>query len=420
MKLRLLYVLLALATFSFASAEESQKQSYWFGGVQGGLQFVSTNYNIPDLTTPEFGIQVGHYFVPELGARLSIQGFQTKGGFNSVRETYSFKHITSDLDMLFNLTNIFSKQKDHRLNLVFVAGLGLTNGWDNNEIFQWRYKEKNVLIWKDLLTSNFRLGAMLDWNVTERWAANLELDANFHGDKFNSKHNNSFDFQPTAMVGINYKFGHKKSAGSAADAADEVIAQPAPVEEKPAPVEKTTVPAPEKMIPVEVPDAPATPAQEPVAPAALVEEPAPAPAPVAAEKIDAAPLSTLPGTESARPVSVKPFVVRTAEDLKVDIFFEKGSARIDEESQSKLYGIADWAKNRKVVVYIKGYADKGSGTPEGNKKLSDKRAHDIANEITKYGFRLQDMEVTSYGDTVQPFEENDKNRVVRIEVRELL
>lgn len=416
MKRRLLCVLLALATFSFVSAEESNKESYWFGGVQGGLQFVSTDYNIPDLTMPEFGVQVGRYFVPELGARLSVQGFQTKGGFNSVKETYSFKHITSDLDMLFNLTNIFSKQKYHTLNLVFVAGLGLTNAWDNTEINSWKYREKNVLVWKDnLLTSNFRLGALLDWNITERWAANLELDANFHGDKFNSKRNNSFDFQPTAMLGVNFKFGHKK-CGSAADTDDEVVAQPAPKKEEaaPAPKKEVTVPAAEKVVPVEVPTAP-------------IEEPTPAPAtpapaapePVAAEKIEAAPLSNLE-TQGTRPVNIKPFVVRTAEDLLVDIFFEKGSAKIDEEAQSKLYGIADWAKNRKVVVYIKGYADKGSGTPELNKKLSDKRAHDIADEITKFGFRRQDMEVTSYGDTVQPFEENDKNRVVRIEVKELL
>lgn len=399
MKAKLLFVLAALATFSLASAEENQTKSYWFGGVQGGLQFVATDYNIPDLTMPEFGIQVGRYFEPEFGARLSFQGFQTKGGLHSVNETFAFKHLTSDLDFLFNLSNIFSRQKEHMFNAVFVAGLGVTNAWGNDEIKTWPYKEKNVRAWDgSLITCNFRLGAQLDWNINEHWAANLEVDANAHGDQFNSKRNYSFDWQPTAMVGVNFKFGHKKGGESASAA---------PVEEEPVPVvEEKPAPAPV-----------AAPEPEPV----VAPEPAPKEEPVAAEKIEAAPVTAAPVTSSAQPVATKPFVVRTADDLRVDIFFEKGSAKIDEESDIKLRNLSEWAKSRKVTVTVKGYADKGSGTPEGNKKLSDRRAHQIADEIcNRYGFRRQTIQVSSYGDTVQPFEENDKNRVVRIELKEIL
>lgn len=355
-----------------AQAQEETQDSYWFVGVQGGAQLTPTNFDAVELITPTVGIQAGRYFCPEFGMRLSLNGVWNRSGLKSINDTYDYKYLTSDVDMLFNLTNIFSK-KPHKLNTIFVAGLGLTTAWDNDDLEGLTYAEKNVSPWGDnLLTHNFRLGAILDYSISDHWGINFEVDANNLGDKYNSKLNTHCDWQYTAMVGLNFKFGGKKS-----------------VKPAPAPVVK----------------------EEP-APTPVVEEPAkePEPAPVVEEK-----------KPEPKPEPTPVVAPRTPEDRTVDIFFELAKANIGTAEDAKLKNLAAWAKDRKVVVTVKGYADKGTGNADINSRLAKERAEGVANElVNKYGFKKSAIETSSYGDTVQPYAENDKNRLVRVEVKEVL
>ena len=66
-----------------------------------------------------------------------------------------------------------------------------------------------------------------------------------------------------------------------------------------------------------------------------------------------------------------------------------------------------------AMFTVTGYADKGTGTAKQNKKYAKQRADDVAKKLVEqYGLDAKRLKTDSKGDTVQPFEENDKNRCV--------
>ena len=360
---------MTLGAAQAADGDEREAYPYNFLGVKGGVQLVPTDYDHSKLLTPIGGVQFGRYFVPEVGLRLDVQGWQTRAGLNSLNDTYDWKYITGDIDVLFNLSNIFSQKKDHRWNWILVAGVGLAYAWDNDDLHGYvnkgLVKDKNVEAWKDHRYShNFRAGLMLDYGISRHWSVNLEVDANNLSDRFNSKLNDHCDWQPTAMLGINFRWGHPKKVVKLAWVSSADSAEEAPT------VESTN-------------EAEAAPAPTTVAP------PKPAPAPVAKE-------------------------------AKLDFFFERGKSVLTSTEKAKLQQLPAWAKEAKIVVSVKGYADKNTGSASLNAKLAKKRAQLVADELVKCGIPKEVIEVNSYGDTVQPFSTNDENRVVRVEIKEKL
>lgn len=84
------------------------------------------------------------------------------------------------------------------------------------------------------------------------------------------------------------------------------------------------------------------------------------------------------------------------------------SAELTPVSLSNLKQIADTYK----TILIQGYADADTGTPEYNLELSKKRAEVVRDKLVEFG--AKNVTVEYFGDTLQPFEENDLNRVVII------
>ena len=75
--------------------------------------------------------------------------------------------------------------------------------------------------------------------------------------------------------------------------------------------------------------------------------------------------------------------------------------------------IADWCKKYPAKkITVSGYADKGTGNPKINAKYAQQRAEKVAKSLQEKGVAADRMTVNSYGDTVQPFAENDRNRCV--------
>ena len=99
--------------------------------------------------------------------------------------------------------------------------------------------------------------------------------------------------------------------------------------------------------------------------------------------------------------------------MRRDIFFTISSTQIDASEQAKVQELAEYMKkypNSKIV--ITGYADKNTGNAVGNKSLSERRAATVADALNKqYGIDRSRMIIDSKGDTVQPFNEEVKNRV---------
>lgn len=355
--------LTALTTFS-ASAQNAEKDyepyPYTFIGVQGGGQVTFTNCAIDKLVTPIGAVSIGRFFTPEVGARLNVQGWNNKGGYkiNGNDETYKLKYATTDLDLMLNLSNIFSKNKDHAFNVILIGGVGLSYAWDNDEQDELAAKynmvgERNAWL-DDRIVHNLRVGLQFELNVAKHWGINLELQANNLDDRFNAKFNNSDDWQTSALLGVTYKFGFKKK-------------------------QHTTV-----------------------APVQTVQnydnnrsnEQAVAVPPVPKEK-------------KAEPVKEKA-------KTRQEVFFNINSSTPTATENAKVTELAQWLKDHPDAnVTLTGYADKGTGTSEVNRKISMKRVNAVAKTLTdKYGISSSRIKTEYKGDTVQPFAENDKNRAV--------
>lgn len=367
MNKKILFALaLGLMASGVAMAQETddkgELRSYNFFEVQGGIQFTPTDAKNSDLITGVGAVSFGRFFSPIVGARLHVNGWNAKSGFlfeDGSSSYYKWNYITSDLDVLLNINNIFSKKRNHAVNVMLLCGIGLTTAWNNDEANAVAAANNDLnmpYVWDGTrLSHNIRAGLRLETNVTKPVGVSLEVTANSLDDRFNSKYNNSDDWMITAMLGVSVRFGHKYNKAKKPEPAPEPKPAPAPA---PAPAPK---PEPK-------------PAPEPK------PEPAPAPKP---------------------------------ESLKEEVFFNIRESD-PTHATTELKEVADYMKrNPDAKVYITGYADKGTGSPAVNMKYSQKRAEETKQVLVdKYGVDANRIITDAKGDTVQPFSDNDKNRCV--------
>ena len=358
MKKLFIFMVATLMTLSTANAQDNEKgklKSYNFVEAQGGVQFTSTDAKIDKLLMPTAGFSIGRYFSPAVGLRLHVNGWQTKGGFDQLDQYYKFNYITTDADLLLNLTNLFSKRYNHALNLILVGGFGLTNAWNNDQLkaITAQHQDLNTqLAWdKNRLSHNIRAGLRLETNVTKPLGLSLEVTANSLSDRFNSKANTSDDWMFTAMLGLSIRFGHKYAGPTyitkLIDVVDSVWVD-----------EPTTIMVKEK----------------------------------------------------------KPVVKMEQKRIEEVVFFNIRESEADAAQgiDQAIKKIADLMKTSDDANFtVTGYADKGTGNPKLNKMYALKRAQGVTDKlINEHGIDASRVKSDSKGDTVQPFEENDKNRCV--------
>ena len=102
-----------------------------------------------------------------------------------------------------------------------------------------------------------------------------------------------------------------------------------------------------------------------------------------------------------------------AETVRRDVFFKINSSEISAAEKAKVEELARYLDNHKTaIVEVTGYADAGTGTRSFNERLSAERAAAVMKMLTgEYGVEAGRVRVSHKGDTVQPFAENDMNRV---------
>ena len=368
-----LFTLVTLATLfcTFAQAQtESEKDyypySHWFVGLQGGAAMtLNGEYNNFKQITPTASFHIGWHPIKEFAIRAHANGIWSKSGIKYVSEpdgNYAYKYITADIDALINLVGIFGKKEWYPVNLYIVAGGGFTHMWDNKEaidMFNAHTTATPMISPYEAPrnTFNARAGLLLDVSLSKHWSINLEADYNAW--LMNTSGKFVIDNkQLTAQIGLAYKFGHKKKV------------KPEPIVE--------SVPAP---VPVAKKEEPK--------PAPVVKKEEPKPVPVAKEKVTK------------------------------NVFYTIGKSVAKGEEAAKITAAADWMKaHPSAVATDVGYADKGTGSAAVNKKIAEKRAFGVADKLKKSGVSADRITVDSKGDTVQPFAENDKNRVAIITCEE--
>ena len=358
MKIRNLLIAILAVSSTVAVAQEQQIKEegktvfkpHWFIQAQVGAAHTVGEAKFTDLMSPAAAINIGYKFAPAFGARIGGSGWQAKGGWVTPEQTYQYKYLQGNIDIMADLSTLFCGFNPKRVfNGYLFGGVGLNRGFDNDEAnaLDTRTYELEYL-WQDgkfLVAGRFGLGC--DLRLNDRLAINIEANANALSDKFNSKKAGNCDWQLNALVGLTIKLGKSYT-------------KTAPVYYEPEP--------------------------------AVVEQPAPEPVVVKAPE-------------------PKP-VVATVEPMKQNIFFALNSALLQNDQLTKIDAIIKYMeKNPTSKVAVTGYADKETGNPNINMTLSEKRAKNVADALKAKGIAA-DRIITHYkGDTVQPYQKAKENRV---------
>jgi len=100
--------------------------------------------------------------------------------------------------------------------------------------------------------------------------------------------------------------------------------------------------------------------------------------------------------------------------MMATVRFTLNSSKISKIEKVNVYNVAEWLKaNPEQNVTIAGYADKDTGTSEYNMALSKRRAQAVYDAlVNEYGINPDRLSITAEGSDVQPYDENNWNRIV--------
>ena len=378
----LLSSLLALGCTA-ASAQEAKTVNVFnphgYLQVQIGGQETLGEIGFGDLLSPNVQVGYGYNFNKVVGARVSLNAWQSKAGQEFLGQTYKWKwnYVAPMVDATFNLSNLFCGFNPNRLvNVGVFAGIGANIAWGNDEAataqsnmntaytnlinsaYGTTTPEANKVAKSDPALSYLwdgskvrltgRVGANVDFRVSERVSLGLEVSANTLNDRYNSKKAGNADWYFNALVGAKFTLGKTYTT--------KTIPAPKPVEKI---IER------------------------------IIEKPAPAPAPKTETKQEA-----------------------VEENFRRDIFFPIGNSNIAKSQTTKIAEIVTFMKeNPDAKITLTGYADKGTGSAAFNDKIAARRAQTVYNTLAAKGVAKNRMIKKSMGSRVQPFEENDMNRV---------
>ena len=95
------------------------------------------------------------------------------------------------------------------------------------------------------------------------------------------------------------------------------------------------------------------------------------------------------------------------------VYFRLNSAVVDPNQLINIRNIAEYAKNNTETITLVGYADRQTGTPDYNYKLSERRAEAVKKILVeKYVISADRIKASWEGDRQQPYAENVWNRIV--------
>ena len=387
MKLKSLTLILAAmlgaqAAFAQQSTTDPSVEfnPHWYGQIQGGVGYTIGETAFKDLISPAGALSVGYQFNPTLGARFVVSGYQGKGNVVAPLEVYKFNYLQGAADLTVNLANLIGGYNHNRVVSPYaLVGLGAAYGFKNgaNDVAQTDPKEYFALLWeKNMITPVGRFGVGTDIRLTQALALTLEVDGNILSDRFNSKKVGHPDFHYNALAGLKFNFG--KSTRPCAKYFAEIAAA------------------------------------EAAAAALKAQKEAEEAARLAAEKA-AAEKAAAEKAAAEKAAAEKAAAEKLAAEMRqINTFFLINSSVISDEEAAKLDRYIDWLKaNPEVNLAIAGHADKGTGNKRINQKLSDQRAAAVKDYLMERGIaESRILSVVGNGDRVQPFEENDLNRVV--------
>lgn len=379
---------LMLAGVLSVSAQEAKTEyvhnPYWYIQVQGGAQYTLGEIDFKDLISPNVQVSLGRQFTPIFGARLSVNAWQSRVGAEyASTPTYvvgegtvtpglvtpggtvkgKWMYVAPGIDFTVNLSNVICGYNPNRIfNVTAFIGGGANIGWGYDKDSNWENQNLIALhaakgnptfeyAWTGTKVRGYgRAGLAADFRVSEAVSLGLEVNANTLSDHYNGKKANNWDWYFNALAGIKINLGKTHTTRTI---------------EAPKPVERVVEKVVEK----------------------IIEKPC-------------------PPVEPTNAVVVK-------EPFRRDVFFSINQTTVAKKELVKVQEVADYLKaNPNATVEVTGYADRGTGNPTINNRLSKQRAQAVFNLLTKkHKIAASRIKVDYKGDTIQPFAVEVENRV---------
>lgn len=366
MKKRVLILVLFCLALTGAKAQTTRDsvafQPHWFVQPQVGVGYHVGEAKFSKLLSPAAQLSVGRQFSPVFGLRLGASGWQARNWQTHPVAEYKWNYVQANLDATLSLTNlIWGFNPDRKWNVYGLAGVGLNIAFKNDDANNLAAMNESTGI-PALTNGGFeklwdgtklfpagRIGAGIEYALSERVALGLEYNANVLPDKWNSKKgkNDNLDWQQNLLVGVKIALGKTRKHITIEEPAPVVEPEPV-VEQKPEPVVERK-PEPETQ--------------------AVVEEKKPEPV--------------------AEPVPEMP---------EVKVFFAVSSSKLQPAEAEKLQPVLDYLKKyTEKNAVISGYAST-DGQKAYNQRLSNRRAKAVEKWLINNGIDASRIKAEGKGE----------------------
>ncbi len=345
--------------------EDAYKPNWYIQG-QFGIQETLGEISFGDLISPNAQIAVGYNFNSVLGLRLAVNAWQSKAGCENVIDAekldWKWYYVAPTVDLTVDLTNLIGGYSPTRKwQAGVLAGVGVNVAWNNDEAGNALNHYTNIGIIENNPVCYYwegtkarfvgKMGAFVDYNITDKWSVGLELQANITTDHYNSKRALNADWYFNALAGVKYTLGSKKTQKSVTK----------------------TVPA-------------------------IVE-------------IDTVYIDRVVEKIIEKKVEVP---VKSEVKLRRDVFFTISNTKISKDEMRKVSEIAAFLyAHPETKVHVMGYADKGTGSKAINLRLSKQRAEAVAKALKEIYYIEGSRIIIDQMDEKmeQPYDTPEKNRV---------
>ena len=352
-----------------ANAQDAPKTEYvfnphWYVQGQIGAQYTLGEVKFGDLISPNIQLGVGRQFTPIWGARFSINAWQSKAGINEYswadgaktgKEKYDWKYIAPMIDGTLNLSNALCGYNPNRtVNVGLLAGIGLNVGFSNDDAValaatheEHNHGSENLDYAWD--GTKVRFVGRLGANVDFRIndAWSLGIEANANVLSDNYNSKKAGNCDWYFNALVGVRYNIGKTYST------RTITPPAPVEK-------------------------------------IVER--------IVEKIVEVPAKTEERVKGGK--------------LRREVFFTIGKNKISQDGFNKIQEVVDFMKKYpEATVTVTGYADRGTGSAKFNDRIAARRADVVETELVNRGIARDRIVKSSKGSRVQPFNDNDMNRV---------
>lgn len=385
-----------LMTFGSASAQklstsDDRYEFKPFGYIQFQDGLTHTAGEAPTaikLMSNIFSVGGGYDFNPYFALRANAAYGQNRGHDMHSGRGYDANLWQFQGDAMINATNLLLGYRHNWfLNVYpfvgFVGNLGVENTGALNLDLPDAWEPKAFF-------PAGHAGVHLDFHLTNHVSATLEGNYMMTKDEFNSKLENRPDRQVNVLAGLKLKLG-KSYAVSKEYLAAQAAAREAAIAAERAAAEQAAAEAEAARIAAEK---------------------------AAAEKAAAEAEAARIAAEQAAAEAAAAKHQQDCVEHSCDIFFALDRSFIRTQEMKKVDELVNFlTENPEFMVALCGYADRNTGTPKYNMPLSERRVKAVKKALMERGI-AEDRIITDFkGDTIQPFELPEQNRVVRCAVQ---